>query len=104
MSIPEGQRDLLCFLWIDTTEPRNPNIIKLRFARLAFWLASSPCILNATIKHHLEKYNSKQPKFVANVTNSLYVDDFAFSASSVEDVFTTYKSLKQCFHDGEFNI
>ena len=61
ISIPEEQRDLLRFLWIDTTEPENPKIIKLRFARLAFGLTSSPYILNATIKHHLEKYVSEQP-------------------------------------------
>ena len=66
--------------------------------------SSSPYILNATIKHHLEKSKSTQPEFVTNAANSLYVDDFTFSSPSEEKVFATYKSLKQCFHEGGFDM
>ena len=79
ISIDPSQRDLLRFLWVDDSNPDNPEIVKLRFARLAFGLSCSPFILNSTIRHHLENYQEADPEFVRKVISSLYVDDFASS-------------------------
>ena len=54
IQVAEEDRDVLRFLWVKdlTTEP--PEIIELRFARVIFGVSSSPFLLNATIKYHLE--------------------------------------------------
>ena len=47
--------DALCFLWFTDVFKENPDIVKLRFTRVVFGVCSSPFLLNATVKHHLEK-------------------------------------------------
>ena len=64
VEIEPRQRDVLRFLWIDRSEPLNPKIVKLRFARLPFGLTCSPYILNSTIRYHLNSYNQTDPEFV----------------------------------------
>ena len=42
----------------------NPNIVPLRFARLVFGVTSSRFILNATLRHHVDRYLLSDPEFV----------------------------------------
>ena len=104
ISIDPSQRDLLRFLWIDESDPENPKIVKLRFARLAFGLSCSPFILNSTIRHHLENYEESDPEFVRKVISSLYVDDFASSFASEDESFAFYEKLKQRFSEAGWNM
>ena len=46
-----------------------------RFARVAFGLSSSPFLLNATLKHHILKYEHENADFLQRLLQSLYVDD-----------------------------
>ena len=39
-----------------TKSYENPEVVVLRFARVAFGLSCSPVLLNATLKHHILKY------------------------------------------------
>ena len=51
ISVAEEDRDVLRFLWLDDINSQLPRIQVLRFARVAFGVASSPFLLNATLKH-----------------------------------------------------
>jgi len=104
ISIDHSQRNLLRFLWVDDSEPENPERIQLRFNRFAFGLTCSPYILNATIRHHLTEYVYSDPEFTKNVINSLYVDDYALSFSTKDEAFPVYQKLKETFKSGEFNM
>ena len=104
VEIEPRQRDLLRFLWIDRSEPLNPKIVKLRFARLPFGLTCSPYILNSTIRYHLNSYNQTDPEFVRNVVNALYVDDYASSFASDDEAYECYLKLKQSFMVAGFNM
>ena len=46
-----------------------------RFCRVVFGLNASPFLLNATLRHHISKYNSIDPEFVRKLLDSFYVDD-----------------------------
>ena len=46
--------EFLCFLWVDDATQEDPKIVTYRFARVVFGVSSSPFLLNATVRHHLE--------------------------------------------------
>ena len=97
ISIDPEQRDLLRFLWMEDANLDNPKCSKFRFSQLPFGLTCSPFILNATIRHHLKRYEESDPQFVCNVVKSLYVDDYACAFASEDEAFKVYKKLKGLF-------
>ena len=82
--VAESDRDALRFLWVDDINSPNPKIIPLRFTRVVFGVSSRPFLLNATVKHHVEQHKEKDPNFVETIPNSIYVDDLADRAQTVE--------------------
>ena len=56
VSVAEHDRDALRFLWVDDLAKDPPDIHILRFTRVVFGVSSSPFMLNATIKYHLEQH------------------------------------------------
>jgi len=56
ISIRQEDHDSLRFLWVDTLEGKEPNVIVLRFTRVVFGVSSSPFLLNATLRQHLDKF------------------------------------------------
>lgn len=54
----EKDCDVLRFLWVDDVSKTNPETIVLRFTRVVFGVSSTPFLLNATIRHHLEKHSA----------------------------------------------
>ena len=56
VSIEEADRDVLRFLWTDDLSRDPPELKIYRFTRVVFGVSSSPFLLNATIRFHLERY------------------------------------------------
>ena len=54
VGMTEEDRDVLRFLWVDDIGKSSPEIVVLRFTHVVFRVSSSPFLLNATIKHHIE--------------------------------------------------
>ena len=104
IGIKSEERDLLRFLWVDDIRSENPKLITLRFSRLVFGFVGSPFVLNATLRHHMEKYGEIDPEFVDQVQNSTYVDDFASSVPTDEEAFELFQKLKSRFKEGGFNM
>ena len=75
VGISDSDRDVSRFLWkLDGT------VRVMRFTRVPFGNKSSPFLLNATIKHHLETY--PKTKVVRELLDNLYVDDCLTGAYS----------------------
>lgn len=70
VSVAKEDRDVLRFLWFDDVKKEYPEIIVLRFARVVFGVSSSPFLLNATVKHHVERYGEEDPEFVETFLRS----------------------------------
>ena len=104
VSIKPEQRKLLRFLWIDSIELDDPCIVIYRFCRLVFGLISSPFVLGATMRHHMSKYVEVDLEFVLEVLRSLYVDDYASGADSVDSAFGLFEQLNKVFKEGGFNM
>ena len=60
------------------------KVITLRFTCAVFGLSSSPFLLNATIKHHIEQFEQCEPDFTRKFIESIYVDDLTLGDSDVE--------------------
>ena len=90
----ETDKDVLRFLWVDDIDKAEPKVITLRFTRVVFGLSSSPFLLNATIKHHIEQYEQCDPHFTRKFLESIYVDDLTSEDSDVDSTFELYMKLK----------
>ncbi len=75
-----------------------------RFARVVFGVSSSPFLLNATLKHHLEQYATTYPETVQRLLESTYVDDIVTGADTEDAAFKLYSESKSIFRDGAFNL
>ena len=76
----------------------------LRFTRVVFGVASSPFLLNATIRHHMERYRDVDTAFVNKLINSLYVDDVTVGLYSPEEGCKFYNKAKVWLAEGGFNL
>ena len=56
IAVAEQDRDALKFSWVDDIMKSTPDIQVLLFTRVSFGAASSPFLLNATGKYHIEKF------------------------------------------------
>ena len=80
ISVNPKNCDVLRFLWVKDPFSSEPKIVVLRFTRVVFGISTSPFILNATIKHHIEGYAASQPEVVRLLTQSIYVNDVVCGA------------------------
>jgi len=104
VSVCSKDRDALRFLWVDDVEKPSPVVKKLRFTRLVFGVSASPFLLNATIKHHLQKYYEEHPGLVQTLMKSIYVDDISFGAEGEDKAYNLYVLSKKVFADSGFNL
>ena len=104
IAISEKDRDALRFLWVDDINKDTPEVCKFRFTRVVFGVTSSPFLLNATIQHHLKKYESYHKELVENLLQSIYVDDIVSGVQDDKDAILMYKQSKSLFKAGGFNL
>jgi hypothetical protein len=100
----EKDRDALRFLWVHNVQENPPRIRPLRFTRVVFGVSSSPFLLNATIRHHLEYYRKSHPDLIQLLLDSFYVDDLTTGANSDDEAYSVYAKSKQILKDGGFNL
>ncbi|XP_071961249.1 uncharacterized protein [Antedon mediterranea] len=85
------------FLW-----KREDKIRTMKFLRVPFGNASSPFLLNATIRHHLTKYPSCLP--ITELQDNLYVDDWLTGADYYEDALLLFQQAKEIMAQGKFPL
>ena len=86
---------MLRFLWIDDINRDMPRVVMLKFTRVVFGVFSSPFLINATIKHHLECYRSVESSTISIylIHRSIYVDDISYGTDNVEDAYQNVEML-----------
>lgn len=104
VSVQESDRDVLRFLWFDDVHSENCKMICLRFTRVVFGVSSSPFLLNATLRHHLDKYVTSHPETVNKLSASMYVDDVVTGAKDEEEAYQLYLESKSVLKEGGFNL
>ncbi len=104
VSMAEQDRDVLHFLWVDEVWSDNSELRVLRFNRVVFGVSCSPFLLNATIRHHLDKFSSTHPELVRMLQRSIYVDDIICGADCEENAERVYLESKDILKKGGFNL
>ena len=89
IGVDSKDRDLLRFLWYN----EKGELEVYRFTRVPFGAGPSPFLLNATLKHHLEKLVDDQ-SLLSLLLQSLYVDDILTGGPSVQFVLDLQAQLK----------
>ncbi|CAB4002999.1 Hypothetical predicted protein, partial [Paramuricea clavata] len=69
-----------------------------------FGLNASPFLLNATIRHHLNKFVSTDPCFVRKMLEGFYVDDLVSGGNTSEDAFELYNKARSRMESGGFRL
>ena len=103
VQVAEEDRDALRFLWVKDLAAEQPEIIELRFARVIFGVSSSPFLLNATIRHHLE-HAQADPETVNKLLRAFYVDDVVTGASNEDEAHGLYHTAKTLLKKGGFHL
>ena len=103
ISVSPSDRDSLRLLWTEDPYAEDLNIQKLRFARVVFGVSCSPFLLNATFRHHVEKYRIYHSELMNILTEPTYVDDVIFGADTEAEACELYRSSKEIMSHGQFN-
>ena len=104
IKIDPEHREFVRFLWIEDPNKESPAVMVLRFARVVFGVNSSPFILNATIRHHLNTCLPVDSALARELLKSLYVDDYVSENGDVDSAFKLAKKIKLCLKSGGFNM
>ena len=83
IGVDEKDCDVLRFIWIDDVTKKEPELRVYRFTGVVFGMSSSPFLLNATVKYHLEQFDLNEAT-VKCLLKSMYVDDIISGADSVD--------------------
>ena len=102
VSVAEHDRDALRFLWVNDINKEPPEICPLRFTRVVLGVSSSPFLLNAIIKFHLERYAESLPALIQRLLESTYVDDIVAGATTEDEAFDLYVQSNKIFEDSIF--
>ena len=98
--VAQKDQDVLRFLWISSINDEKPEITELKFTRVVFGVAPSPCLLNATIAEHLKCNAHIFPHIVGQIKDSIYVDDIVTGVSDTGEALEFYKKSKHLFQLG----
>ncbi len=102
IEVDEEDRDSLRFIWVDDIRTDTIRPVIYRSKRVIFGAGPSPFLLNATIRHHVEKYESEDPKFTEKMKRSFFVDDLVTGARNIEEAFDLYKKAQSRMAEGGF--
>jgi hypothetical protein len=104
ISVDDKDRDVLRFIWVDDVNKEDPTLQTYRFTRVVFGVSSSPFLLNATIKFHLESFMESYSSVVERQLRSTYVDDIVSGTNSEEEAFEFFTQAKELFRLSGFNL
>lgn len=104
VGVDAADRDALRFLWVQDPFAKEPKVEVKRFTRLVFGVSSSPFLLNATLKYHLNKYAVSDPEFVKKILKALYVDDLSTGGQTVNETYKLFLKTKLRMLEAGFNM
>ena len=104
IGINEVDRDCLRFLWVSDTKADKPDVQVYRYNTAVFGVRSSPFLLNAVLRHHIESFKNVDPEFVFKLSESFYVDDLVTGCETTEETFCLYEKARDRLKLAAFSL
>ncbi|GFT39549.1 integrase catalytic domain-containing protein [Trichonephila clavipes] len=94
--LADKHKDFVRFLWTYSNSRIGEKLTLqvYRFNRVIFGINSSPFLLAATIKYHIEKYNEIHPITVQHLDSFMYVDDWITGQDTREEALFMSRHAK----------
>ena len=97
IGVQRPDQDVHRFVW------QCGNMVRvMRFVRVPFGNTSSPFLLNATLKHHLNSYPVSVT--VQELQENLYVDDWLSGADTVEEASKMFNEAQSILLDAGMTL
>ena len=74
----------------------------MRFIRLPFGNTSSPWLLNATLQHHLSKY--EKTDVIQSLKSDMFVDNWVSGAQSIDQAYERYCEAVKVLADAQMPL
>uniref|UniRef100_A0A1I7VP95 Reverse transcriptase domain-containing protein n=1 Tax=Loa loa TaxID=7209 RepID=A0A1I7VP95_LOALO len=97
------ERNCTRFLWVKNLdeEVSERNIKSYRFKRVPFGVISSPFLLAATLKYHLDHTATS---LAFEIKQNLYVDNIILTADDTKEAIYKYHGTKEIFRKASMNV
>ena len=93
VEICEQDKNFLRFLYVNPND--DAEIQMFRFNRVCFGITSSPFLLSATIKHHMNMLKTEQPELTDKFMSGIYVGDITSTVNTVDEGVEFFEFPKQ---------
>ena len=101
IELNESDRDFCRFFWPENPRDPNSKIDVYRFKVVLFGATPSQFLLNATLKHHLDKYSNQNSD---KIKNNIYVDNVIVGYETEQEMLDFYFEAKKIMNAGGFNL
>ena len=101
VKLDEHDRNFTKFLWLSDPNDPDSEFVVYRFTAVLFGAASSPFILNAVLKTHLEHIPSD---ITRDMKDNIYVDNLISGSKTVSESITYYQDSTSILQQGGFRL
>ncbi|MFH4984757.1 hypothetical protein AB6A40_011466, partial [Gnathostoma spinigerum] len=103
LGLHTDQRDAVRFIWVRDVKlaAESNNLRIFRFARVPFGVISSPFLLNATIRYHLDK---EKTELREEIKRGIYVNNVFLSATDASTAVEKSQETRRIFKDARMNL
>ena len=101
VGLDDNDRDFTRFLWL--SDPMNPESVfnTFRFKTVLFGSTSSPFLLNATLRCHLQNYDQA---VAHDIKNNIYVDNVISGCENETDTVQYYNEARSIMQNANFHL
>ena len=101
IQLDEKDRNYTKFLWLSDSSDPNSHFDVYRFKAVLFGSVSSPFILNAVVKSHLEQHSTP---IAADLQNNIYVDNVISGTETEVDAISYYTEYVKLLQSAGFKL
>lgn len=101
VGLDNSDRHFTRFFWLSNTDDPGGEFQVFRFKTVLFGSASSLFMLNATLHHHLNNYNTLVAE---DMKENLYVDNVISGCDQELEAPAYYKEARSIMNEAHFNL
>ena len=101
VGLDDSDREFTRFFWLSNPEDPESDFQVYRFKTVLFGSTSSPFMLNATLHHYLDDYNTPVAE---DMKENIYVDNVISGCDQELEALDYYKEARSIMNEAHFNL